>query len=65
MKQTGTNKRGTGNAERGTSERKIEPLVITSVEQLQQNIDAHQVTLSPELVAAVDAIHAKTPNPGQ
>ena len=37
----------------------------TSVAQPQQNIDAHEVSLSPELLAAVDAIHAKAPNPGQ
>ena len=37
----------------------------TSVAQLQQNIDAYQVSLSPELLAAVDAIHASAPNPGQ
>ena len=37
----------------------------TSVAQLQQNIDAHEVSLSPELLAAVDAIHASAPNPGQ
>ncbi len=37
----------------------------TSVGQLQQNIDAHHITLSPQLVAAVDAIHATLPNPGQ
>jgi aryl-alcohol dehydrogenase-like predicted oxidoreductase len=35
------------------------------VAQLQQNIDAHEVSLSPELLAAVDAIHASAPNPGQ
>ncbi|MBB5367569.1 MULTISPECIES: aldo/keto reductase [unclassified Janthinobacterium] len=37
----------------------------TSLEQLQHNIDAYDITLSPELVAAVDAIHASITNPGQ
>ena len=41
------------------------PIGATSVAQLQQNIDAYQVSLSPELLAAVDAIHASAPNPGQ
>ncbi|WP_300759545.1 aldo/keto reductase [Janthinobacterium sp.] len=37
----------------------------TSLEQLQHNIDAYAIRLSPELVAAVDAIHASITNPGQ
>ena len=37
----------------------------TNLTQLQENIDAAQVTLSPELVAGVEAIHAEMVNPGQ
>jgi aryl-alcohol dehydrogenase-like predicted oxidoreductase len=37
----------------------------TTLEQLKANIDAWSVKLTPELIAAVDAIHAATPNPGQ
>jgi aryl-alcohol dehydrogenase-like predicted oxidoreductase len=37
----------------------------TTLAQLQQNIDALDVKLPAEVVAAVDAIHAKLPNPGQ
>jgi aryl-alcohol dehydrogenase-like predicted oxidoreductase len=37
----------------------------TSLAQLKENIDAYSVRLSPELVAAVDAIHARITNPGQ
>jgi aryl-alcohol dehydrogenase-like predicted oxidoreductase len=37
----------------------------TTMEQLQANIDAYSIQLSPELVAQVDAIHASLPNPGQ
>jgi aryl-alcohol dehydrogenase-like predicted oxidoreductase len=37
----------------------------TSVPQLRENIDAFDLTLSRELVASVDAIHASLPNPGQ
>ncbi|UGQ45282.1 aldo/keto reductase [Massilia endophytica] len=37
----------------------------TTLEQLKANIDAWSVKLTPELAAAVDAIHAETPNPGQ
>ena len=37
----------------------------TSLEQLAHNIDAYQITLSPEVIAAVDAIHAALTNPGQ
>ncbi len=37
----------------------------TSLAQLKENIDAAQVTLSAEIVAAIDAIHARITNPGQ
>ena len=37
----------------------------TSLEQLAHNIDAYGITLSPEVIAAVDAIHATLTNPGQ
>lgn len=37
----------------------------TSLEQLAHNIDAYSITLSPEVMAAVDAIHATLTNPGQ
>jgi aryl-alcohol dehydrogenase-like predicted oxidoreductase len=37
----------------------------TSLAQLKENIDACTVRLAPELVAAVDAIHARITNPGQ
>lgn len=37
----------------------------TSLTQLKENIDAFEVTLTPELIAQVDAIHAALPNPGQ
>ncbi len=37
----------------------------TSLEQLQHNIDAYQIRLAPEVVKAVDAIHATLTNPGQ
>lgn len=37
----------------------------TNLEQLAHNIDAYQITLSPEVMAAVDAIHATLTNPGQ
>ncbi|WP_426163921.1 aldo/keto reductase [Pseudoduganella sp. R-34] len=37
----------------------------TTLAQLKENIDAFDVRLSPEVVAAVDAIHARLPNPGQ
>jgi aryl-alcohol dehydrogenase-like predicted oxidoreductase len=36
----------------------------TTLAQLEENIDAAQVTLAPEVVAAVDAIHARITNPG-
>jgi aryl-alcohol dehydrogenase-like predicted oxidoreductase len=37
----------------------------TNLAQLKENIDAEQVTLSDEVVAAINAIHAKYTNPGQ
>ena len=37
----------------------------TTLAQLKENIDAFEVRLTPELVAAVNAIHARLPNPGQ
>lgn len=37
----------------------------TSLAQLKENIDAADVVLSAEVIAAVDAIHARLPNPGQ
>ena len=37
----------------------------TTLAQLKENIDAYEVQLSPEIIAAVDAIHASVPNPGQ
>ncbi|GAB3459464.1 NADP(H)-dependent aldo-keto reductase [Massilia terrae] len=37
----------------------------TNLAQLKENIDAEQVSLSPEVVAAIDAIHARYTNPGQ
>ncbi|MGZ3184788.1 MAG: aldo/keto reductase [Telluria sp.] len=37
----------------------------TNLAQLKENIDAEQVTLSADVVAAIDAIHAKYTNPGQ
>jgi aryl-alcohol dehydrogenase-like predicted oxidoreductase len=37
----------------------------TTLAQLEENIDAFELSLSRELVAAVDAIHAGLPNPGQ
>jgi len=37
----------------------------TSLDQLKENIDAEQLTLSDEVVAAIDAIHARYTNPGQ
>ena len=35
----------------------------TSLEQLQQNLDSTTVDLSDDLIAAIDAIHRKWPNP--
>ena len=37
----------------------------TSLAQLKENIDAYDVTLTPEIIAQIDAIHASLPNPGQ
>ena len=37
----------------------------TSLGQLKENIDAEQVTLSDEVIAQIDAIHARITNPGQ
>jgi aryl-alcohol dehydrogenase-like predicted oxidoreductase len=37
----------------------------TSLAQLKENIDAESVTLSDDVVAAIDAIHARLTNPGQ
>ena len=37
----------------------------TNLAQLQENIDAAHVTLSKEVLAAIDAIHADMNNPGQ
>jgi aryl-alcohol dehydrogenase-like predicted oxidoreductase len=37
----------------------------TTLAQLKENIDAYTVHLAPDLVAAVDAIHARITNPGQ
>ena len=35
----------------------------TSVEQLQENIDSIQLTLSKEILKEIEAVHAKIPNP--
>jgi len=37
----------------------------TTLAQLKENIDAYTTHLAPDLVAAVDAIHARITNPGQ
>ncbi|TFW30475.1 aldo/keto reductase [Massilia horti] len=37
----------------------------TNLDQLKENIDAEAITLSSEVVAAIDAIHARITNPGQ
>jgi aryl-alcohol dehydrogenase-like predicted oxidoreductase len=37
----------------------------TSLAQLKENIDAESLVLSDEVVAAIDAIHARYTNPGQ
>jgi aryl-alcohol dehydrogenase-like predicted oxidoreductase len=37
----------------------------TTLEQLKENIDAASISLSAEVVAAIDAIHARITNPGQ
>jgi aryl-alcohol dehydrogenase-like predicted oxidoreductase len=36
----------------------------TSLAQLKENIDAFEVTLSRQVVDAIDAIHARITNPG-
>ena len=36
----------------------------TTLAQLQENIDAMEVTLAPEVVDAIDAIHTRIANPG-
>jgi aryl-alcohol dehydrogenase-like predicted oxidoreductase len=37
----------------------------TTIEQLKENIDAAEIVLSDEVVAAIDGIHARITNPGQ
>ena len=37
----------------------------TTLEQLKENIDAAQVTLSDQVIEAINAIHARITNPGQ
>ena len=37
----------------------------TTLEQLKENIDAFDTTLPADVIAAIDAIHARMPNPGQ
>jgi len=37
----------------------------TTLAQLKENIDAEAITLTDEVVAAIDAIHARITNPGQ
>jgi aryl-alcohol dehydrogenase-like predicted oxidoreductase len=37
----------------------------TSLAQLKENIDAADIVLSPELIDAINAIHARLPDPGQ
>jgi aryl-alcohol dehydrogenase-like predicted oxidoreductase len=37
----------------------------TTLAQLKENIDAEQTTLSPAVIAEIDAIHARYTNPGQ
>jgi aryl-alcohol dehydrogenase-like predicted oxidoreductase len=37
----------------------------TTLAQLKENIDAAEMTLPQHVVAAIDAIHARIPNPGQ
>lgn len=38
-------------------------LGATSLEQLEENLRSSELTLSPELLARIDAIHARYPNP--
>lgn len=35
----------------------------TSIEQLKSNIDSVNITLSPEVLEAIEAVHARQPNP--
>jgi aryl-alcohol dehydrogenase-like predicted oxidoreductase len=37
----------------------------TTLAQLKENIDAESVVLADEVVAQIDAIHARITNPGQ
>jgi aryl-alcohol dehydrogenase-like predicted oxidoreductase len=37
----------------------------TSLAQLKENIDAIDTVLPAHVIAAIDAIHARIPNPGQ
>jgi aryl-alcohol dehydrogenase-like predicted oxidoreductase len=37
----------------------------TTLAQLKENIDATGITLSGEVVDAINAIHARIPDPGQ
>ena len=37
----------------------------TTMAQLKENTDAAETTLSAEVISAIDAIHARIPNPGQ
>jgi aryl-alcohol dehydrogenase-like predicted oxidoreductase len=37
----------------------------TKLAQLKENIDAADITLPDHVVSAIDAIHARLPNPGQ
>jgi aryl-alcohol dehydrogenase-like predicted oxidoreductase len=37
----------------------------TSLKQLKENIDAYEVELSDELIAAIEKIHAESHNPAQ
>ena len=37
----------------------------TNLEQLKENIDAAETALPDHVIAAIDAIHARLPNPGQ
>jgi aryl-alcohol dehydrogenase-like predicted oxidoreductase len=37
----------------------------TNLEQLKENIDAAEITLSDEVVKAIDEIHSRITNPGQ
>ena len=37
----------------------------TTLAQLKENIDAADTVLPAHVIAAIDAIHARIPNPGQ